>query len=344
MLNKLCVTVSVSSIHKQKKKLINAHQEVLLCLHYSVSNASKKRVLECCINQVNDINNPADGLRWCTVSKPLQVGHNCEYKITVINQINKFENNSHIEEHLYRRNIPSDHEYLKVYGNLKIDRQSDTVAYSLEEGNVYTMKKANTILSQYKCVDSNYKSSLSSFPCNSSNAKEFPHMDSSHIDITVSKWHGSAICRASNNFINNKFKSFYAAGDNVDITISPTYMTTSRQRKSYHWFINLAIAKRVTNISLRNDGPQCDIRKLNSSTWLPSIIEISNIVNDFKFHILKVVMKFNFVDRFEFSVPQHIMHPHIHVTKEKSDFFVTNRRNDKNTNRITRYLCASYIG
>lgn len=38
---------------------------------------------------------------------------------------------------------------------------------------------------------------------------------------------------------------FEVIGDNLDLTISPTSMTKERQRKSIHWFLNIALCKRV---------------------------------------------------------------------------------------------------
>jgi hypothetical protein len=66
----------------------------------------------------------------------------------------------------------------------------------------------------------------------------------------------------------------YVAGDNVDLTITPTYMTSINQRKSIHWFMNLLIEKRVCDYSLPNSGPQDDILAVKPSFWLPSDEEV----------------------------------------------------------------------
>ena len=54
--------------------------------------------------------------------------------------------------------------------------------------------------------------------------------------------------------------SYYAAGDNVDVIVNPSYMTALNQRKDYYWFLSLAIKKRIVNYALSDKKPTCNIK------------------------------------------------------------------------------------
>jgi hypothetical protein len=51
-------------------------------------------------------------------------------------------------------------------------------------------------------------------------------------------------------------KLYYVTGDNVDLTISLTYVTTEKQRKSLHGCLAFAIRKRIVNDDLPNLRPK----------------------------------------------------------------------------------------
>ena len=52
---------------------------------------------------------------------------------------------------------------------------------------------------------------------------------------------------------------FEIIGDNVDWTKSPSHMTRERQRQRLHWFINLAVYRRITNNALPDIAPKDNI-------------------------------------------------------------------------------------
>ena len=116
---------------------------------------------------------------------------------------------------------------------------------------------------------------------------------------------------------------YYVAGDNIDLTISPTYMSKENQRKSVHWFLDLLIKKRVHNISLSNSKPKCDILSISAGYWLPTDYEIASHEKHIQYHIARVLLKFRFLSRlFNDIFPQFIEHPYMDTTKLTSEIRV----------------------
>ena len=72
-----------------------------------------------------------------------------------------------------------------------------------------------------------------------------------HITVDVP----SALRTVNDDYVTN----YYIAGNNVGVTVSPTYMTKDKQRKSYYWFLTLFIKKRISNPNLSNISPKFDI-------------------------------------------------------------------------------------
>ncbi len=126
--------------------------------------------------------------------------------------------------------------------------------------------------------------------------------------------------------------TYYAAGDNVDVTVNPTYMTTDNQRKSFHWFMTLAIKKRVLNNALPDGQAKCDIRKLPTHAWLPTKNDVMCYDNDIDFHILKTLVKYGFFKEFKYLIPDCISHPYIEFTKIPSEYEIVDLSdNNENT-------------
>ncbi|KAJ8301103.1 LOW QUALITY PROTEIN: hypothetical protein KUTeg_020090 [Tegillarca granosa] len=99
---------------------------------------------------------------------------------------------------------------------------------------------------------------------------------------------------------------FDIIGDNFDLTISPNYMTSEKQRQSLHWFLYLALEKRVVGNHLPNNGPKANIAKLPSSTFIPSIDEIESLKSDFVYHMCKTAVKYlKFLQPFGSCLPQY---------------------------------------
>ena len=69
---------------------------------------------------------------------------------------------------------------------------------------------------------------------------------------------------------------YYAAGDNVEVSVVPSYVNSINQRLIHHWFITLRIKKRVSNPSLAEGSPKHDGTSVNICTWLPTSDELSS--------------------------------------------------------------------
>lgn len=121
---------------------------------------------------------------------------------------------------------------------------------------------------------------------------------------------------------------YYAAGDNVDVSIVLSYMTSTNQRKSFHWFLMLGIEKRVLNNTLSNDRPKCDIRDLPSSSWLLDQEELLTYERDINFHIVQILLKFKCMKCFSDVVESNISHPYIENTKKPSKYHVVTLSDD----------------
>lgn len=61
-------------------------------------------------------------------------------------------------------------------------------------------------------------------------------------------------------------KSSDIIGDNIDITRNPSQMSVDRKRQSWHWFLLVALQKRVTDPTLDDIYPIADISQVENST------------------------------------------------------------------------------
>jgi hypothetical protein len=113
---------------------------------------------------------------------------------------------------------------------------------------------------------------------------------------------------------------FEVIGDNLDLTISPTLMSKERQRKSIHWFLNIALCKRVLS-DLADECPKADILKVPNTAFIPSVDDCVALENDMIYHIVKILCKHvKCLQQFESSVPDCIEHPYMDEMCKKSEY------------------------
>ena len=143
-----------------------------------------------------------------------------------------------------------------------------------------------------------------------------------------------------------EFKKKYIAADNLDLLINPHFISGSRQRQSLHWFIEVEIDKRITADNLATSIEHD--KQILCSSWLPTNNEIDTFQHNLNYHILKVLIKFTFISQYEHLIPQHILHPFIDKTSQKSDYKVIDLM-DANENKsdgiieIMKNLHETYV-
>jgi hypothetical protein len=126
--------------------------------------------------------------------------------------------------------------------------------------------------------------------------------------------------------------SYYAVGDNVDVSIMPSYMTSIKQRQVLHWFMTLGINKRVFDSELPDDKPKCDISTVPTVSWLPTADDWSSFEKDLDHHILLVLLKFKCMAPFENVVNKFILHPYVQQTSQPTEYHVVElNNNNENT-------------
>lgn len=102
----------------------------------------------------------------------------------------------------------------------------------------------------------------------------------------------------------------------------PSHMTKEKQRQSIHWFLNLAVQRRVIS-SLPNDKPLAEISSVPNHIFLPSSNDCKNLDAFFRFHIAKVHVKhIKCLKPFKKSVPNFIDHRYVKEISQKSQFCV----------------------
>lgn len=100
-------------------------------------------------------------------------------------------------------------------------------------------------------------------------------------------------------------------GDNIDLMKSPFNMSTKKQRESLHWFLNVAVQRRVVS-SLPNDGPISDIMAVAKHAFIPSVPDCDALEKNMIIHILRVATKYvDCLKPYEACLPKCIDHPHI---------------------------------
>lgn len=115
---------------------------------------------------------------------------------------------------------------------------------------------------------------------------------------------------------------FEVIGDNLDLTISPTAMTKQRQRKSIHWFLNIALCKRVLS-DLPNDKPKADISKIPNSVFIPNVEDCASLEQDMVYHIIRILCDhIHCLKKFRSCIPDCIEHKYMNELSKESEFRV----------------------
>lgn len=115
---------------------------------------------------------------------------------------------------------------------------------------------------------------------------------------------------------------FEIIGDNLDLTISPTAMTKERQRKSIHWFLNIALCKRVLS-DLPNDKPKADILKIPNSVFIPNLEDCASLEQDMVYHIVRILCDhIHCLKQFRACIPDCIEHRYMNELSKESEFRV----------------------
>ena len=120
-------------------------------------------------------------------------------------------------------------------------------------------------------------------------------------------------------------------GDNCDVTVKPTYMSSEKQNKSLHWFLNLGVIKRVTDPELPDLAPRQDIKQVENGEFIPNVEDCVSLDENFCFHIAHILVKaVPFL--VDFKIPDVIDHPFLEEMKKKSTFYVLDLL-EKNENK-----------
>lgn len=121
-------------------------------------------------------------------------------------------------------------------------------------------------------------------------------------------------------FLAQSIPRFEVIGDNLDLTISPTSMTKERQRKSIHWFLNIALCKRVLS-DLPDECPKAEVMKVPNSVFIPNTGDCQALENDMIDHIIKILCKHvKCLKQFQASIPDCIQHPYMDEMCKKSEY------------------------
>lgn len=148
--------------------------------------------------------------------------------------------------------------------------------------------------------------------------------------------------------IENVIPSYEIIGDNLDLSIAPSSMTKEKQRRSFHWFLNVAVRKRVLS-DLPNDIPKADILQVPNSEFLPSISDCHDLDTSLTYHISKILCKYvKCLQPFEKCLPEYIDHPFIKELSMKSEYRIMDLL-DKSENKsdemisILEHIHKKYI-
>ncbi len=114
-------------------------------------------------------------------------------------------------------------------------------------------------------------------------------------------------------------KTVSIIGDNLDKNINPWDIRVSNQVKSIHHFHSVATVGRVKTLSLDDEKPIGDIRKVPVSAFLPSAADCASMCDDFVVLAARIITD-NFLcfASLRKCVPDHIDHKYSAVMKEKT--------------------------
>ena len=135
--------------------------------------------------------------------------------------------------------------------------------------------------------------------------------------------------KASNEQDTNPFDIL---SDNCDVTVNPKYMTSEKQRQSYHWFMNIGVYKRILGTGLCNDQPKCNLLDLPNSEFLPTEADCKTLEDNFVFHVAKTLVNhIGFMQKYSRSLPHYINHPYVKESKQKSQFLMADLLDESET-------------
>ena len=108
-------------------------------------------------------------------------------------------------------------------------------------------------------------------------------------------------------------------GDNVDIRCKPRQMTVKNRNKDHHMFQLVAFQNRVSPNHLPNDAPKSDVMKEPFTTFLPSVDEQAQLVEEL---VILVGQKWaSYIPAlawFKDHLPARIHHEHMEQMKTKT--------------------------
>lgn len=128
-------------------------------------------------------------------------------------------------------------------------------------------------------------------------------------------------------------EDFEVYGDNLDVTVNPSYMTAARQRKSLHYFLLLMAKKRVKNSYLADDGPQRKLVDVSADEFLPTNEDCEKFRDHAVHHMMNIIAEYiPHFNNFRKILPRFIQHPFMEEVSQKSDYVVLDLI-DKNENK-----------
>lgn len=131
--------------------------------------------------------------------------------------------------------------------------------------------------------------------------------------------------------------------DNVDIAKISSKMSKYKQTKSWHWFVLLALQKRVVDDSLSDMPLTLSIIDVSNGVFIPSISECHTLEENCLFHMKNIFVKYlGCFKKYSDCLPQYISHPHMNETAKKSDFVVLDLL-DKNENKSEDKNFATHL-
>jgi hypothetical protein len=170
-------------------------------------------------------------------------------------------------------------------------------------------------------------------------------IQSTAVGSTTKKYLSGVLARMSQ----NPPLPFEIIGDNLDWTKNPGHMSKDNQRQSLHWFLNLAVQRRVLGTGLPDDANRCSIEEVENVDFLPSLEECIGLDKDMCFHIKKTLTRYvGCLKPLAKNCALHIPHPYIAETSQKSNYAILGLM-DKSENKsddmisILQDLHTNYI-
>ncbi|KAK3082515.1 hypothetical protein FSP39_020178 [Pinctada imbricata] len=121
----------------------------------------------------------------------------------------------------------------------------------------------------------------------------------------------------------NVYPPIEMLGDNLDITITPSKITSDAQRKSLHWFLVMMKQKKITveDFNSMQVREQRDIMTLPKENWLANLHQTGSLIDNMVHSIIHVLVKYiEFLKPLKCDIPLYIPHEFIEKTQTKSVF------------------------